>query len=91
VENECTSYNFRQFAIFLTKIVGFGESYGTIADNINNFFHSVSADLAPLDWSLMPAATDPVPQEFVIEPHQVENKLAKLQPNKACGPDNIPN
>ena len=67
------------------------DNYGTIADNINNFFHSVSADLAPLDLSLMPAATDPVPQEFVIELHQVENKLAKLQPNKACWPDNIPN
>jgi len=26
VENECTSYNFRQFAIFVPKIVGFGGS-----------------------------------------------------------------
>jgi len=26
VENECTSYNFRQFAIFVPKIVGFGRS-----------------------------------------------------------------
>ena len=26
VENECTSYNFRQFAIFVLKIVGFGGS-----------------------------------------------------------------
>ena len=34
VENECTSYNFRQFAIFVPKIVGFGvwRSY-----NKNNF------------------------------------------------------
>jgi len=36
-----------------------GDNYGTLADNINNFFYSVSADLAPLDLSLMPAATDP--------------------------------
>ena len=26
VENECTSYNFRQFAIFVPKIVRFGGS-----------------------------------------------------------------
>jgi len=26
VENECTSYNFRQFAIIVPKIVGFGGS-----------------------------------------------------------------
>ena len=26
VENECTSYNFRQFVIFVPKIVGFGGS-----------------------------------------------------------------
>jgi len=58
-------------------------NYGTLADNINNFFYSVSADLALLDQSLMPAVTDPVPQEFIIEPHQVERKLAKLLPGTA--------
>jgi len=26
VENECTSYNFRQFAIIVPKIVGLGRS-----------------------------------------------------------------
>jgi len=26
VENECTSYNFRQFAIFVPKIIAFGAS-----------------------------------------------------------------
>jgi len=39
----------------------------------------------------MPAATDRVPQEFIIEPYQVEHKLARLQSHKASGPDNIPN
>ena len=39
----------------------------------------------------MLAVSDPVPQEFITEPHQVERKLAKLLPHKASGPDNIPN
>jgi len=30
VENECTSYNFRLFAIFVQKIVRFGESLTVI-------------------------------------------------------------
>jgi len=36
VENECISYNFRQFAIFVPKIVRFGGSL-TYSYNKNNF------------------------------------------------------
>ena len=39
----------------------------------------------------MPDIDDASLDMFIIEPYQVESKLAKLCPNKACGPDEIPN
>lgn len=61
-----------------------------LTHDINCFFQSVSADLLPLDLSLVPDV-DVVSDEFIIEPYQVECKLVNLNPHKACGPDNIPN
>ena len=43
--------------------------------DINNYFYSVSADLPPLDLSLVPDV-DIINDAFVIEPYQVERKLA---------------
>jgi len=38
VENECTSYNFRQFAIFVPKIVRFGGSLTYVTEIILRVF-----------------------------------------------------
>jgi len=51
----------------------------------------VSADLKPLDPVLVPAAVDVCPDEFIIDPYQVERRLASINTHKACGPDDIPN
>ena len=62
-----------------------------LVDDINAFFQNVSSDLAPIDRSLTPDDNGCFPEEFIIEPHQVETKLARLNPHKAGGPDDIPN
>ena len=62
-----------------------------LAADINSFFHSVSANLVPLDPSSLPAVEDVSVEQFIIEPYQVERKLALLRAHKACGPDNVPN
>ena len=62
-----------------------------LADGINNFFQSVSADLEPLDDSVIPALPDVIPDKFIVEPFVVERKLAAIDVRKSCGPDNIPN
>ena len=62
-----------------------------LANGINTFFHGVSADLRPLDLSLVPDACDACPDEFIVEPFQVERKLAAIDVHKSVGPDEIPN
>ena len=62
-----------------------------LAADINSFFHSVSANLVPLDPSSLPAVEDVSVEQFIIEPYQVERKLALLRAHKARGPDNVPN
>ena len=62
-----------------------------LADNINNFFHSVSADLSPLNPEVIPEVADVSPDEFIIEPYEVERKLSAINTRKSCGPDDIPN
>ena len=61
-----------------------------LTNNINVFLQSVSGDLAPLSPDLIPPISH-CPDEFIIEPYTVERKLSKLNTNKSCGPDNIPN
>jgi len=34
MEDECTSYNFRQFAIFVTKLVRFGGTFDVVITKI---------------------------------------------------------
>ena len=62
-----------------------------LATDINSFFHSVSANLVPLDQSSPPVVEDVSVEQFIIEPYQVERKLALLRVHKACGPDDVPN
>jgi len=62
-----------------------------LASGINNFFHSVSADLNPLDPATVPAAPTVCPADFIVEPYIVEMRLASIDPHKSCGPDEVPN
>jgi len=58
---------------------------------LTSFFHSVSADLNPLDPSVVPVAPSVCPDVFIVEPYVVEMKLAAINPHKSSGPDEIPN
>jgi len=69
----------------------YGGDMQQMAEDINKFFYSVSDDLDPLDQSLVPSAPDVCPDEFIIEPYQVERKLSVISVHKSCGPDDVPN
>jgi len=49
------------------------------------------SDLTPLDLSFSSVVEDVSIEQFVIEPYQVERKLALLSTHKACGPDDVHN
>ena len=61
-----------------------------LAEHLNTFFLSVNEDISSLDINSIPAflpAEEPLPNISEIE---VYSKLAKINPYKASGPDNIP-
>jgi hypothetical protein len=61
-----------------------------LAEHLNTFFLSVNEDISSLDINSIPAflpAEEPLPKISEIE---VYRKLAKINPYKASGPDNIP-
>ena len=67
------------------------ESWITLlANDINNFFQSVSDDLPPLatERYTFPEMTD-VPDNFLVSVKEVERQLMKVKPGKAPGCDNI--
>ena len=57
------------------------------------FFCSVSSDLEPLRDENLPysPSRELNLDQFIIEPYQVEKKLAAVNPHKSAGPDDIPN
>ena len=58
--------------------------------NINVFLHSVSDNFTPLSPDRIP----PIclcPDDFIIEPYTVARRLSKINTNKSCRPNNIPN
>ena len=63
------------------------------AENINSFFHSVSADLQPLNVETIASVddADTLPEELIIELYDLEQKLAHINIYKFPGPDGIPN
>ena len=61
-----------------------------MTDEINKFFHSVSAHLEPLDQSSAPRVQD-IPDCYTITQHDVERRLMSTKVSKAPGPDGIPN
>jgi len=65
-----------------------------LADNINNFFHSISADLPVFDHNCVAQLLydiDDFPVDLVIEPCSVEYKLANINVCKSPGPDQTQN
>ena len=62
-----------------------------LANSINTFFCGVSDDLNSLDESIIPAQSEVIPDEFIIEPFEVERKLAAVNSYKSSGPDDVPN
>ena len=62
-----------------------------MANNINIFMQSVSNDLKPLDVNLIPDACDACPDEYIIDPFEVESKLSRINSHKSNGPDELPN
>ncbi len=61
-----------------------------LAERVNTFFHSVSAELDPLDPTNAPDITQ-VPDQYIISQEIVEKKLLSTKLSKAPGPDGIPN
>ena len=68
----------------------YGGNNGEMIRNINTFLHSVSADLHPIDTSLVPKP-EQVPEDYIISTEEVEARLEKIKVGKAPGPDGIPN
>ena len=61
-----------------------------IANAINEYLTSISANLPQLECCKLPAylpSDKPVPQ---VQPWEVYNKLKKINPKKAGGPDSVP-
>ena len=75
----------------LADNIGGRDNKEVLANHINSFFYSVSADLDPLDQRLVPDTIDTFPEDFIILPYQVQCKLDNIDVHKSIGPDNIPN
>ena len=62
-----------------------------LANNINDFFVSVSSALPRLDGSHpIFQLSDPVPDEFIISVDTTKKALDMIKINKATGPDGVP-
>ena len=62
-----------------------------LAEELNNFFVSVSSHLPPFNPSLLNSLTHDHSDQFVIEPSQIESKLLRINVHKSPGPDGLPN
>jgi len=62
-----------------------------VVEAINEFFVSVSAHLPKVDRIILDDLADDYSADFVIDPAEVENRLARINIHKAAGPDDLPN
>ena len=61
-----------------------------LAENINDFFESVSSDLPPLEPNNeFSNIICTVPSDFIISVSEVEDSLARIKLGKAAGPDRL--
>ena len=63
----------------------------TLAESLNNFFVSVSTDLPPLNPNTSSPINPDDMSDFIVDPAEVEFRLARIKTHKAAGPDGIPN
>ena len=66
-------------------------STSSLADEINEFFVSVSEHLPSFDHGLLAELTSDFSDDYIIEPAEVEQRLSRIKIHKAPGPDGIPN
>jgi len=62
-----------------------------LAESINDFFVSISAALRPLDSNTFLSLDSDYTPNFIIDPVDVDARLARIKIHKAPGPDGIPN
>jgi len=63
-----------------------------LAADINNTFANISSDLTPLNNSyLQKLHEEDYNADFIIDPHEVHQKLTQIKVHKSAGPDAIPN
>lgn len=60
-----------------------------IAKELNDYFTSVFTIEDEFNWRLEPVPLDKSLNEFSITKEEVKKAMQKLNPNKACGPDEI--
>ena len=61
-----------------------------IANTINTNFISVAQDIPPLDHNSLPAYLPSITPHMTVSPHEVYNKLNRINTSKSGGPDCIP-
>ena len=61
-----------------------------IANTINTNFISVAQDIPPLDHNSLPAYLPSITPHMTVSPHEVYNKLKRINTSKSGGPDCIP-
>ena len=61
-----------------------------LANTLNDFFVSVSADIPQLNLDELPAFPSALDQAPTVQPFEVCQKFLALKPFEASGPDNIP-
>ena len=62
-----------------------------LAEEINDFFVSVSKHLPKVDHSILVDLNNDYCSDFIIDPVEVANRLASINIFKAPGPDGLPN
>lgn len=69
-------------------------SMEALADNINSHLWSVTRDFTPItindDFTISHDIPNHVPDRFIIQVHEVERRLSRINTSKAMGPDGIP-
>ena len=62
-----------------------------IAETINEFFANVSSHLPKVDSVILTELDDDYSANFIVDPGEVERRLARINIYKAAGPDGLPN
>ena len=69
---------------------GVALSEGEVAESLNQYFATVSADIPPLDTSCLPSFLPSAEEVPMVHSHVVCKKLLHVKTKKTMGPDSIP-